>query len=132
MSESQAVPSNASHQSERCFLFVYGQLQPGIRAPRTMHRSWPDRVRGKLFCLGQYPAAVQLGQGSSWIRGHVLEIDEQELTSDLDPYEGIDEGLYRRIRTVTEKGTQVWIYEYASPLPRHATGPMEQWPAEKT
>jgi gamma-glutamylcyclotransferase (GGCT)/AIG2-like uncharacterized protein YtfP len=85
-------------------------------------------VRGQLLDLGCYPAAVSVGSVESWFCGYVLEIDESELIQQLDPFEQVAEGLYRRTRTKTERGFDVWIYEYARPLPPDAKGPLEQWP----
>ncbi len=112
----------------RCLLFVYGQLQPGRREPRTASRAWPDRTRGELFDLGPYPAAVRVGNSSQSIFGFVLDVAESELTGDLDAYEGVEDGIYRRIRAVTEAGFNVWIYEYARPIPTSAVGPIDRWP----
>ena len=114
----------------RCLLFVYGQLQPGRKPPRSMSRAWPDSVRGLLYDLGPFPAAVKVGAADAWFRGYVLEIAEIELVGDLDSYEDVDKGLYRRIRTVTEAGYEVWIYEYSRPLPSTAVGPIESWPTK--
>ena len=76
----------------RCLLFAYGQLQPGLRPPRTLHRAWPDRVRGELFDLGEYPAAVRVGTSEHWICGYVMEIDQSELRAELDRYEEVERG----------------------------------------
>ena len=122
-------PPQSAHTlpSGRCLLFVYGQLQPGCRPPRSSSLAWPDRVRGELFDLGQYPAAVKVGASEHWLGGYVLEIDHAELVTDLDAYEEVGEGRYRRVRTVTAAGFEVWIYEYARPIPPHARGPIERW-----
>ena len=90
----------------RCLLFAYGQLQPGRKLPRTATRAWPDRAHGLLYNLGLFPAAIHIGAVSSWLRGYVIEIAESELVGELDVYEEVDEGLYRRIRTVTEARCQ--------------------------
>lgn len=124
MSHSQSTTAAPSH----CLLFAYGQLQPGIRSPRTMRRAWPDRVRGELFDLGPYPAAVRIGAAEGSFCGHVIEIDASEL-AELDTFEGVGEGLYRRVRATTEAGQSVWIYQYARPLPADARGPVERWPS---
>ena len=114
----------------RGFLFAYGQLQPGPKQPRSISRAWPDRVRGLLYDLGPFPAAVKVGASENWFQGYVLEIDESELVGDLDAYEEVDKGHYRRIRTVTEAGFEVWIYEYARSIPATAVGPIECWPMQ--
>jgi len=114
----------------RCLLFVYGQLQPGRHTPRTTGRYRRDRVRGELFDLGAYAAARKVGNCDTWFSGYVLEIDEHELVTDLDPFEGVAEGEYRRVRTATESELEVWAYDYARPIPKHAIGPIAQWPRE--
>jgi gamma-glutamylcyclotransferase (GGCT)/AIG2-like uncharacterized protein YtfP len=121
------LPDNEA-DPEFCLLFVYGQLQPGRRLPRTVCNCRPDRVRGRLYDLGPHPAAVNVGSGETWFSGYVLELDEREVIAELDPYEGVEEGIYRRVRTTTESGREVWIYEYIQPLPPHARGPIDHWP----
>lgn len=111
----------------RSLLFVYGQLKPGIRPPLSLSRYWEDRVRGDLFDLGDYPAAVRIDSSQRWIEGFVLDVSEQELAGELDAYEDVGLGLYRRIRTTTERGTEVWVYEYARGLPPNARGPITSW-----
>lgn len=111
-----------------CLLFAYGQLQPGRRAPRTLLRAWADQVNGLLFDLGSYPAAVKIAEADRFFAGFVLELEYHELVNELDPFEELDKGLYRRIRTVTRGGFDVWIYEYARPIPTTAIGPIDRWP----
>lgn len=112
----------------RCLLFAYGLLQPGHRPPKTLGRCWPDEMRGLLYDLGRHPAAIEIGLGERWFGGHVLEIDYSELASELDPFEEVEAGVYRRIRATTRGGRQVWVYEYARPLPQAARGPLQRWP----
>lgn len=108
-----------------CLLFVYGMLQPGFQPPRSMKRHWPDRVHGRLFDLGPYPAAVEVGAAESWIHGHVVEIAEQEL-SYLDEFEDVAGGLYCRLRVTTAGGHDVWIYQYNRMIPADAPE-IERW-----
>lgn len=112
----------------RCLLFAYGKLQPHQNAPKSLTRAWPDQVRGLLYDLGAYPAAVEIGTVDRWFNGYVLEIAEAELADSLDSYEEVDKGLYRRIRTVTRSGFDVWIYEYARAVPKNAIGLIDRWP----
>ncbi len=114
-------------ESRRCLLFVYGQLQPGLRPPRTASHARPDRIRGRLFDIGPYPAAVEVGSAPNWFCGYVIEVDEREMLGELDAYEGVAERLYRRIRTVTETGAEAWVYEYARPVPSDAVA-IDRWP----
>jgi gamma-glutamylcyclotransferase (GGCT)/AIG2-like uncharacterized protein YtfP len=128
-----APPSSPIHLDPgRCLLFAYGQLQPGLKQPRSLSRAWPDRVRGMLYDLGPFPAAVKVGAAEQWLGGYVLEITEVELVGELDPYEQVHKGLYRRIQTVTQAGFEVWIYEYAQPVPVGAVGPIDCWPTTQS
>jgi gamma-glutamylcyclotransferase (GGCT)/AIG2-like uncharacterized protein YtfP len=87
-----------------------------------------DRVRGRLYDLGPYPALVDAGDaGAGWVEGFVRPVGLDELSQRLDRYEGVDEGLYRRIALTTEAGRSVWVYVYARPLPDAARGPLPRW-----
>ncbi len=116
--------------SGRCWLFVYGLLKPGLRPPRTFLVAYPDRVAGQLYDLGPYPALLLAGPTSTsqhWAGGFTLLIAEEEL-ADLDDFEDVAEGLYRRKLVRTELGFDAWVYEYARPLPPSAFGPLPTWP----
>ena len=132
--QSVGVPPSVPCRLEpgRCLLFVYGLLQPGQLPPKTVTQAWADTVRGELYDLVKFPAAIHVGQGSRSFRGFVLEIAETELRDDLDRFEELDKGLYRRVRTMTASGHEVWIYEYARPILQGATGPIESWPRDST
>lgn len=108
-------------------LFVYGQLQPGHRPPRSTIRHWPDQVAGELYDLGPYPAAVKVGEPGAWIDGHVVEIHVHELPA-LDAFEEVDAGLYARKRVTTRAGHEAWIYEFQRQLP-FAARRVERWPS---
>lgn len=120
---SQPFSLTAGH----CLLFTYGQLQLGLNEPSSVSRAWPDRVRGLLYDLGSYPAAIQIGLVERWFHGFVLEIAESELLEELDQFEDVEKGLYRRVRAYTESGFEVWVYAYARPLPPGAFGPIDRW-----
>ncbi len=109
-------------------LFAYGTLIP--HDPTSLHREgWsPDAVRGRLYDLGPYPGLVDLDDpGASWVEGYVRPVTDGELVDRLDPYEGVEEGLYRRDMTITRAGRPAWIYTYARPLPATARGPIGRW-----
>jgi indolepyruvate decarboxylase len=109
-------------------LFAYGTLVP--RDPdRLASEGWEsDAVRGRLFDLGPYPALVDLDDPTAdWVEGFVRPVEEAELRDRLDPYEGVDEGPYRRERVTTQSGRLAWIYIYARPLPLGARGPLVRW-----
>jgi gamma-glutamylcyclotransferase (GGCT)/AIG2-like uncharacterized protein YtfP len=109
-------------------LFAYGTLGPDGLAGRTDHGWQADAVRGRLFDLGPYPALVDLdAPGAGWVEGHVRPVDRGELEARLDPYEGVDHGLFRRVAAITRDGRDVWVYVYARPLPQYARGPLTRW-----
>jgi gamma-glutamylcyclotransferase (GGCT)/AIG2-like uncharacterized protein YtfP len=113
---------------EPCFLFAYGTLTPD--GPEAEARGgWSaDSVRGRLFDLGPSPTLVDLGDPTvGWVDGFVRPVEESELRDRLDPYEGVEEGLYRRSVAVTRSGRAAWVYVYARPLPREARGPLARW-----
>ena len=109
-------------------LFAYGTLMPDGPAAVASDRWVADAVRGRLFDLGPYPALVDCADPrAEWVEGFVRAITADELSERLDPYEGVDEGQYRRVAATTRAGRRVWVYVYARPLPRHARGPLTRW-----
>jgi gamma-glutamylcyclotransferase (GGCT)/AIG2-like uncharacterized protein YtfP len=88
----------------------------------------PDAVRGRLFDLGPYPALIDLDvPGTGWVEGFVRIVSDGELENQLDGWEGVDEGLYRREQATTRSDRRVWVYVYNQPLPQHARGPLTRW-----
>ena len=80
-------------------LFAYGTLMPADTAAADRDGWRPDAVRGRLFDLGPYPALVDLDEpGTGWVEGFVRPVDIEELETRLDPWEEVDQGLYRRDR----------------------------------
>jgi gamma-glutamylcyclotransferase (GGCT)/AIG2-like uncharacterized protein YtfP len=110
------------------WLFAYGTLGPRGRLGRDAAGWRPDAVRGRLYDLGPYPALVDLDDpAADWVEGHVRPADRAELERRLDPYEGVGEGLYRRVAATTREGRRAWVYTYARPLPASARGPIRRW-----
>jgi gamma-glutamylcyclotransferase (GGCT)/AIG2-like uncharacterized protein YtfP len=81
----------------------------------------PATVRGRLYDLGAYPAAMLDGSNDSRIRGQLVEIDEESVWQELDRYEscprpGEDDGLFRRVCTTATvslgQTMDCWIYVY--------------------
>ena len=113
-------------------LFVYGTLAP--ESPEVAGREgWvTDAVRGRLYDLGPYPALVDHEDNSAgWVEGYVRAVTWDQLTGSLDSYEGVGEGLYRRVETRSRGGRQVWMYVYDQPLPAAAIGPLDRWKSTK-
>ncbi len=124
---SRSDPS-ASHCAEPEWLFAYGTLGPaGSR--NELGCVWiEDAVRGRLFDLGPYPALVDPDDPEAgWVEGHRRSVTSRELEGWLDSYEGVDEGLYRRVALRTRTGHSAWAYVYARPLPQWARGPLSRW-----
>src|SRR4051794_12291290 len=108
--------------------FAYGTLAPDSPGNAARDGWVADRVRGRLFDLGPYPALIDCGDtAAGWVEGYVRPVGLDELIGRLDPYEGVDEGLYHRAAATTEAGRRVWVYVYTRPLPPGARGPLARW-----
>jgi len=113
-------------------VFFYGTLMSGFRRPgreriesqlQPEGRGW---IRGALFDLGIYPAAIPASDGR--VRGEIHRMtDPDGVLSVLDDIEGYrasepDASLYTRAETpVTfDDGhvATVWVYFYNAPLGR--------------
>jgi len=110
-------------------IFVYGSLRSGFRHPAYEYISRyfilvsEAKVKGCLYDMGEYPAAVPSESGS-FIIGELYRINHPDEFSwaiaQLDDYEGLNTeqgelSLYRREQTTvfTNGGeTQAWIYWY--------------------
>lgn len=110
-------------------LFVYGSLRSGFRSPAYEYISryftlvGDAKVKGKLFDMGDYPAAIPAGD-DAFILGELYVIkNESEFSwaiGQLDDYEGVtaEQGeaqLYRREQTevfVNDTAVTAWIYWY--------------------
>ena len=115
--------------SEIYQLFVYGSLLSGFHHPAYGYISryftliGPAKVQGKLFDMGEYPAAIPVNE-DAWITGELYQLNNKEefdwAFHQLDDYEGVfpeDGGtpLYRREPVnvvINEKDTLAWIYWY--------------------
>lgn len=114
-------------------LFVYGSLRSGFRSPAYEYISryfdliGEAKVKGKLYDLGDYPAAKPTDE-NKFIIGELYKIrSENEFAwaiGQLDDYEGVHVGfdetqLYRRDITEVYVGdtvTKAWIYWYHGDL----------------
>jgi gamma-glutamylcyclotransferase (GGCT)/AIG2-like uncharacterized protein YtfP len=109
-------------------LFVYGSLREGFEHPafqyigKYFHFVSHGKIKGQLFDLGEYPAAIPT-QGEHYIIGELYAIKEADefcyAIAQLDDYEGINPGegasLYRRELTTVYTGngeTDAWVYWY--------------------
>lgn len=110
-------------------LFVYGSLRSGFKSPAYEYISryfkfvGDAKVKGRLFDMGSYPAAIPTSD-NAYIIGELYTIrDESEFAwaiAQLDDYEGVNvEGdevqLYRRelaeIKT-NDHAVAAWMYWY--------------------
>jgi gamma-glutamylcyclotransferase (GGCT)/AIG2-like uncharacterized protein YtfP len=110
-------------------VFVYGSLRRGFQSPayeyisRFFNFAGEARVKGKLYDLGEYPAAIPTSD-EVFIKGELYFIQEPAEFSwaigQLDDYEGVDveegeEQLYRRDLVdvfIGDKISRAWIYWY--------------------
>lgn len=109
-------------------LFAYGTLGPADLEIAARDGWAADAVRGRLFHLGPYPALIDLDrEDARWVEGFVRPVTERELIERLDPYEGVNEGLYQRAATISRGGRRVWVYVYARPIPPGARELFRAW-----
>jgi gamma-glutamylcyclotransferase (GGCT)/AIG2-like uncharacterized protein YtfP len=110
-------------------LFVYGSLRKGFHSPmyeyisRFFSFAGEAKVKGKLFDLGEYPAAIPVDE-NVFITGELYAIKNPHEFSwaigQLDDYEGLnaEEGetpLYLRKITevyLADQITAAWVYWY--------------------
>jgi gamma-glutamylcyclotransferase (GGCT)/AIG2-like uncharacterized protein YtfP len=110
------------------YIFVYGTLKRGEKAHRELRRKYgvqfvsEARIRGNLYKLhGEaFPGAVHTPAQNRFVEGDLFALRDPEKTlPDLDHFEGVDEGLFRReLVDVWACGRRVkaWAYLYARPL----------------
>ncbi len=112
-------------------LFVYGTLRGGAAHP--MHRvlarharlEGPARLRGRLYDLGSYPAAVADPAAGGEVIGEVWRmLAPERLLPLLDRYEGCtpedpEPHEYRRepctVTVAGQGGREAWVYVYNRP-----------------
>jgi gamma-glutamylcyclotransferase (GGCT)/AIG2-like uncharacterized protein YtfP len=110
-------------------LFVYGSLRSGFNHPAYNYISnhftlaGSAKVKGKLYDLGAYPAAIPTDEGY-FIVGELYNLKEEEefawAIAQIDDYEGVnpepgEEALYIRKMTsvyIDDQTTNAWIYWY--------------------
>lgn len=111
------------------FLFVYGSLRSGFNSDAYQYISRyfsfvaNAKVKGKLYDLGEYPAALPTDE-NFFIVGELYWLKNEEeynwAIEQLDDYEGLnveagEKPLYRReIATIfaDNKTAEAWIYWY--------------------
>ena len=103
----------------RTYLFVYGTLMQNIdsqiaRFLRTNSCFIAEgKMKGYLYDVGFYPAALHLPDVESIVVGHIFELQDEVTTlATLDEYEG---AAYQRgkVQIESEQGTyECWVYLY--------------------
>ena len=115
-------------------IFVYGSLRSGFQAPafeyisRYFELVSDARVKGHLYDLGEFPAALPTDE-EAYLIGELYRIKNEEefywAMEQLDAYEGIhsepEEGAYaykRELVTVYigKETTTAWIFWFNEPI----------------
>jgi gamma-glutamylcyclotransferase (GGCT)/AIG2-like uncharacterized protein YtfP len=115
-------------------IFVYGSLRSGFNAPafeyisRYFQLVAPAKVRGLLYDMGEYPAAVPTHH-DQFLLGELYAIQQEEefawALEQLDEYEGINESpedspvSFKRelVEVITESGNAIaWIYWFSGSI----------------
>lgn len=111
------------------YLFAYGSLRSGFNSPayeyisRYFNKVGEAKVKGKLFDMGKYPAAVTTEEDAFIVGELYLIKNEPEFSwaiGQLDDYEGVntEEGetqLYHRELTdvfFSDTVVKAWTYWY--------------------
>jgi gamma-glutamylcyclotransferase (GGCT)/AIG2-like uncharacterized protein YtfP len=135
-------------RSNAPYLFVYGLLRADVPHPMAAFLKnnakfiGRGEVRGLLYDVGEYPAAVP--DAHHQLVGDVYRLmhDVDAILKKLDAFEMVGEAHsapneYRREVTsamVNDSSYEAWIYWYSWPvshLPRIASGDYLQWIKEK-
>lgn len=117
-------------------LFTYGTLQRGQEGTKLMEgceRIGPATVAGSLYDIdGEYPALVLAGKGR--VEGEIWRCPSEALAR-LDEYEGVRQGLFRRVATEAG-GLACWVYVAGPKLARRLTPRRRiksgRWPPDDT
>jgi len=121
-------------------LFVYGSLRPGGERHRWLQRTGPEGLcrawcAGRLFHLPDagYPALVPTEEpegpppGPGWVTGDFAGYEDEAALdaalADLDPLEGVEEGLFARraLAVVLDSGHRFVAWAYVFPEDRLGT-----------
>jgi gamma-glutamylcyclotransferase (GGCT)/AIG2-like uncharacterized protein YtfP len=110
-------------------IFVYGSLRSGFRSPAYEYISRyfdlvsEGKVKGALYDMGDYPAAVASDSGDL-IAGELYQVKNMNefayAMAQLDDYEGVhpeagEQQLFKREQTevlISGTWTPAWIYWY--------------------
>ena len=132
-------------------LFVYGSLMSGFKSPayeymsRYFHFIAPAKIRGRLYDMGEYPAAIPVKE-DVFIKGELYSIKSEPEFSyaigQLDDYEGTspepgEPQFYRReiVEVMyNDTTTRAWVYWYNGDVndkPIIASGDILQYHQQK-
>lgn len=133
-------------------VFVYGSLRRGFQHPAYEYISRyfsfvaEGKVKGKLYDMGEYPAAVPDADSESLIIGELYRINHPAefrwAIAQLDDYEGLNTEdnempLYRREPVIvyldgqTEKAWVYWFNGKVSGNPKVESGDVLQYRQQK-
>ena len=102
-------------------IFVYGTLKRAFNNEfaRFLHSNasffGEATVKGKLYLMDWYPGLILSGDGYD-VYGEVFEIEHniKEVSEMLDDYEGVAEGLYKKVEAsvlVNNETVNMSLYE---------------------
>lgn len=109
------------------YLFVYGTLLNNANNPFSDYLSNNSQLidsgyfLGKLFRISWYPGAIRSDVETDKVHGSVFKLfNINTVLKELDAYEGIAEGLYKRelLNVVLRDDLQLkcWVYIYNQPI----------------
>lgn len=80
---------------------VYGTLRNG--------KDSIDHIKGTMLHCGHFPS-IKHHKDGELVEIEIKHVTEEQLKY-YDQYEGLDSGLYKRVKVTTENGLKVWLYE---------------------
>ena len=102
-------------------LFAYGtlkdpkQLGVAVGFPVRCEIVGAAMISAVLYDVGEYPALCPSASPDDLVPGLLLDIDDAALDA-LDAYEGVPQGLYRRVRCEVHLDAghraEAWVYVY--------------------
>lgn len=90
-------------------LFVYGQLKPGSKYEvESYTRPQRAKIDASMFQIKGDAGVKSLGKSKSHADGFIVTVP----TSRLPAFDKMESPQFKREKTKTEKGEEVWVYAY--------------------
>lgn len=104
-------------QQNLTYIFTYGQLKPEYYPPHGEHKAIPDKIYADMYHTsenGGDAACINIGLAKKTIDGYtcLVPTDQVEEINQMEV-----RAKYKPVRTLTEHGYLVTVWEYKAKLP---------------